>query len=98
MLEQIAYWYTICMSTIYIDVREPFEYQSDHVKGAINIPLGTLQQKIPSQLEHIAKDATIVVYCRTGNRSGLAVPYMQHYGFINVTNGINKATIESARV
>ena len=68
---------------ILIDVREPHEHEDFNVGGQL-IPVGS----IPSALEDLAiyKEQEIVLYCRSGNRSGIAQQLMQSHGFINVRN------------
>ena len=78
---------------VYIDVREPAEYISGHVGGAANIPLGSISSN-PPQLQAIAKDAQIVVYCRSGGRAQSAAQQLKAMGYTNVTNGTNQATID----
>lgn len=74
-----------------IDVREPFEYQAGHVDGAVNIPVGEIQSV------ELPRDEAIVVYCRSGARSGMAQQALQAMGYTNVTNGINQQAIESGQ-
>jgi len=70
--------------TTLIDVRESFETLMGKAKGAINIPLGTL----PERLEDIkAMNTPIVLYCRSGNRSGQAVAFLKAQGITEVYNG-----------
>jgi rhodanese-related sulfurtransferase len=52
---------------ILVDVREPHEFQSGHVPGALNLPLSTFD---PSQ---IAKGKPVVLICQAGGRSGKAL-------------------------
>ncbi len=67
-----------------IDVRTPEEFQSGHVEGAINIPLDT----IPYRIEEVAAlPAPRVLYCRSGNRSGMAVQILRQAGVSDVHNG-----------
>jgi phage shock protein E len=66
-----------------VDVREPSELLDGSVKGAVNIPLGTVE----SNLEQFKNKQNIVVFCRSGNRSGQAKMILNHYGFNNVING-----------
>ena len=82
-------------NTIFIDVREPNEYASGHLEGAINIPLGTIVDN-SSQLQDIDKDSHIVVYCRSGARAENAKMQLQQLGFEDVSNGINQAEIEKS--
>lgn len=77
-----------------IDVREPEEYRSDHVKGALNIPPDQLM-KGALQLNDVPKDSTVIVYCRTGSRSNMAMNILHDLGYTNITNGINKEQVEA---
>lgn len=76
-----------------IDVREPEEFASGHVRGAINIPLQQLMNGY-GKLNSMSKDANLIVYCRTGSRSNMAKMILDRQGFKNVTNGINKQQVE----
>ena len=75
-----------------IDVREPEEYQSGHVKGALNIPPSQLMSGA-AQLNDLPKDSNIIVYCRSGSRSNVAMNILSSLGFTNITNGINKEQV-----
>jgi len=66
-----------------VDVRSPFEFADGTVEGAINIPLDRLQ----SRLDELKKKEHIVVFCRSGNRSGKALKILNENGFQNVLNG-----------
>ena len=66
-----------------VDVRSPGEFAGGSAKGAINIPLDQVTQRIN---EFKGKDQ-IVVFCRSGNRSGQAQSILEKNGFTNVTNG-----------
>ena len=68
-----------------IDVREPHELDLDGaVTNAINIPLGD----VPHRVEEIkAMSKPIVVFCRSGNRSGNAAIFLQSQGLEDVYNG-----------
>lgn len=82
------------MQPTIIDVREPEEYATGHVNGSINIPPASLMGGA-IELQHTPKDTPIVVYCRTGSRSNVALNILQHLGYTNVTNGINKEHVEA---
>lgn len=75
-------------SRVIIDVREPFEYQSGHVKGALNIPPADLLAGAPV-FDTLDKDTELVLYCRTGSRSNTAIQILKQMGFTNLVNGIN---------
>ena len=70
-------------SFLFIDVREPYEYQ-DFNLGAELIPLGTLPTQLSDLADH--KNDEIVVHCRSGARSGQAKDFMMANGFTNVRN------------
>ena len=65
-----------------LDVREEYEYQEGHVKGAVNLPL----REILSQKDTLPKDRDIYVYCRSGHRSADAVNFLKSLGFDKVHN------------
>lgn len=67
-----------------IDVREINEFESGHFERAINIPLGNIPMRIA---ELKAMNGPIVVYCRSGNRSGMAMSLLKQAGLIDVYNG-----------
>lgn len=66
-----------------VDVRSAGEFASGSVKGAVNIPL----DKVGSQLAKFKGKKNIVVFCRSGNRSGQAKSILEQNGFQNVING-----------
>ncbi len=66
-----------------VDVRTPAEFASGNVKGSINIPL----DQVSSNLNRFKENQNIVVFCRSGNRSGQAKSILEQNGFSNVTNG-----------
>ena len=73
-----------------IDTREPFEYQMDHVDGAINISSSEFMTgSIPDKLKDVSKDQPIILYCRSGQRSNTCGMLLSQYGFTNLTNGTN---------
>ena len=78
------------MKKIFIDVREPGEFASGHVNGAINIPLSKFTD---DALSEIPKDKEIILYCRSGGRANTAKGVLLNMGYLNVTNGINAANV-----
>lgn len=72
-----------------LDVREDAE-RAEYNIGGTHLPLGKLQSM---QLEDIEdwKDDEIVIYCRSGNRSGIATSLLQQLGYknpVNLTGGM----------
>ena len=66
-----------------IDVREPHEHQEFNIGGKL-IPLGNIPSSIEDLLPH--QDDEIVMYCRSGQRSGMAQQFLIQAGFKNVLN------------
>ena len=65
-----------------LDVREEYEYQDGHIKGAVNLPL----REILGKKDSLPKDKDIYVYCRSGHRSADAVNFLKSFGFEKVHN------------
>jgi len=66
-----------------IDVREPYEFAAGYAEGAINIPLGSL----PANVDRIRRmPQPVVVYCRSGMRSGQAEQFLRSAGVAQVYN------------
>jgi len=65
-----------------IDVRYPDEYEMGHLKGAINIPLYEIRER----LDEIPKDRPVYLHCRTSQRSYNAIMALQGRGFDNLYN------------
>ena len=70
--------------TTIVDVREPQEYQSGHIEGAVNIPLGTIPMRI-EEFKQMSKP--LVVYCRSGMRSAQAQGFLKAHGVEQIYNG-----------
>lgn len=66
-----------------VDVRSPKEFSAGHIEGAINVPVGELAQRLTELGE---KHEPIVLYCRSGARSGRALSLLQRHGFTAVSN------------
>lgn len=66
-----------------VAVRTPQEFAEGSAKGAVNIPL----DKVQSQLAKFQNKKHIIVFCRSGNRSGQAKSFLEKNRYTNVTNG-----------
>lgn len=74
---------------VIIDVRTGEEFEVGHIEGAINIDY--YNENFRSEVEKLDKEVTYYIYCRSGNRSDLALFLMQDLGFekiITLTGGL----------
>lgn len=80
---------------IYLDVRSVPEFEAGHAKGAINIPIMNLtpgvgmtpNPEFSAVVEAaVAKDARVLIGCKTGGRSARACDVMSQMGYNDVTN------------
>ena len=67
-----------------LDVREPSEHAEFNIGGTL-LPLGQVQAMQVEDIEDW-KDQEVIVYCRSGNRSGQACQFMDMLGFKNTKN------------
>lgn len=67
-------------SVIIIDVRTPDNFIKGHIPGAINLDW-TNQERFNEKIKTLAKDQTVLLYCNSGHRSGLATQYLKEQGF-----------------
>ena len=75
---------------IILDVREQDEYDSGHIKGAVLLPVGTINEESAASVIS-SKDTVVLVYCRSGNRSKTASQALVDLGYTNIYEfgGIN---------
>jgi rhodanese-related sulfurtransferase len=81
-------------SQVVIDVREPGEYASGHLPGAINLPRGVLEFQIHAHPAMgcttsdalAASDRPLLLYCLSGGRAALAADSLQQLGFSQVSS------------
>ena len=83
--------------TLIVDVRTAEEFAAGHFPGAINIPHEDIIQGI--QDFNVGKDQTVLLYCRSGNRSGQAEGRLQSAGFSGAKNvgGLNALLAATGR-
>jgi len=67
-----------------VDVREPHEKAEFNIGGVL-IPLGKIQSMQIDEIEDL-KDKEVILYCRSGNRSGQACMFLDTMGFKNTRN------------
>ncbi len=75
---------------IVLDVREQSEYDSGHIPGAVLLPVGSIDEETATAVIP-EKDSTVLVYCRSGNRSKTASSTLAGLGYTNIYEfgGIN---------
>ena len=83
--------------TLIVDVRTAEEFAAGHFPGAINIPHEDIVQGIEES--NVGKDQTVLLYCRSGNRSGQAEGRLQSAGFSGAKNvgGLNALLAATGR-
>jgi rhodanese-related sulfurtransferase len=67
-------------NTYLVDVRTEGEYNAGAIPSAINIPFDVIAENLPTE----DRSARIIVYCRSGNRSGIAADTLESLGFTDV--------------
>lgn len=71
--------------SVVFDVRSAEEFQTGHLKSAINIPHTEITEKISNHVK--SKDTKIMLYCGSGRRAGIAKKSLEDIGYTNITNG-----------
>jgi NADPH-dependent 2,4-dienoyl-CoA reductase/sulfur reductase-like enzyme/rhodanese-related sulfurtransferase len=74
-----------------LDVRDPSEYRQDHIRGAVNIPLDELRDR----MDEVPKDQQVWTYCFVGQRSYYASRALSQYGYDikNLSGGFKTFTM-----
>jgi len=67
---------------VYVDVRRQTEWNEGHVPGALHVHLGYLIDRS----DELPRDRPLLLYCRSGNRSGMGMSLLQAAGFRDVRN------------
>ncbi len=67
---------------VLIDVREGWEFQNGHARGAVHIPMSELAQR----LNEIPANRDVFMICQSGSRSGSVVKYLANSGYTRVFN------------
>jgi rhodanese-related sulfurtransferase len=81
---QLAEWLadTSRPAPVLLDVREPWEYQTCHIEGAMPMPMNT----VPARQEELDPEAPLVCICHHGARSMQVAAFLERNGFIQVSN------------
>jgi phage shock protein E len=88
-------WEKIDRGVTLIDVRTAEEFAAGHIDGAINIPFEIIVPELAKL--NIDTDAEVVLYCRSGNRSGIAQESLVKQGYTNTYNAGGFDSLISAR-
>ena len=67
---------------VLIDVRSEFEHNESHIEGSLLIPINEIDTRVFDYIDDL--DTTIILYCRSGNRSRDASEILIGLGFTNV--------------
>jgi rhodanese-related sulfurtransferase len=70
-------------TVVYLDVREPNEWNLGRLPHAIHLPRGNLETKVEAMID---REQRVVIYCARGNRSALAALTMKQMGYQNVAS------------
>ncbi|WP_432695692.1 rhodanese-like domain-containing protein [Marinobacterium sp. YM272] len=79
-----AGWQKIADGALLVDVRTEQEYNSGHLEGAQLIPYQQVVQQFAAR--GIPKDQPVVLYCRSGNRAGIAEAALREAGYTRLFN------------
>ncbi len=73
-----------------VDVRTPAEVAMEPVPGAVNIPL----DEVPERWEEFKEmSRPLVIFCRSGNRSGQAIEFLGSKGITDGMNGMGASDV-----
>lgn len=82
----------VAADTVVIDVRTSSEFDGGHLDGAVNIDIQSAD--FVEKISALPLDGDYVIYCASGNRSGVAIGQMEAMGFTNLTDakGVSAAS------
>lgn len=66
-----------------VDVREPWEWEQEHIAHAISLPLSNAK---PSDFDRLGKERPLLILCAHGNRSGGVTQFLRERGFVHAQN------------
>jgi rhodanese-related sulfurtransferase len=81
--EQVRDMQSLNVQAVYLDVREPNEWNLGRIPHAIHLPRGNLETKVEAIIDRGQK---VVIYCARGNRSALAALTMKQMGYEDVAS------------
>ena len=75
-------------SPLLLDVREPWEFDTCHIEGSINVPMG----QVPQRIDELQDADEIIVICHHGVRSQQVIWYLLQYDvdkLVNLDGGVD---------
>lgn len=66
---------------VFLDVREPNEWNLGRIPGAVFIPRGRLESDVEAR---VPRESRVIIYCANANRSAFAADTLQHMGYKDV--------------
>lgn len=69
-------------AVVFVDVREQYEYDAEHIQGAILLPLGEIEATASEVIPDLS--GIYIIYCRSGNRSNQAANILVDMGYENI--------------
>ena len=69
-----------------IDVRTQEEWNEGHIEGALHVPVEDIINEKIGPIRNLAKEEELQIYCKTGNRSGIAMSILAAMGYNNTEN------------
>lgn len=88
-------WDKIATGAMVVDVRTPEEFAEGHLANAMNIPFEQVAEEFAKR--GIAKDAQVVLYCRSGRRSSIAIEALVAAGYTQTYNAGGYQTLVEAQ-
>lgn len=88
-------WAKIADGALLVDVRTEREYANGHLDGALLIPYQQIVQQFTAR--DIPKDQPVVLYCRSGNRSGTAERALRQAGYTRLFNAGGFSTLAQSK-
>ncbi len=83
------------MESIYVDVRENNEWREWHIQWAMHLRLWEIESW---NISSLPKDKHIILYCRSGRRSAIALEKLKTLGFINISDAGGMTSIENVTI
>lgn len=80
---------------MYVDVREDDERAAGHVSGALHLPVWDIQA---GQIQTLPKDKPLIIYCRSGRRSAIAIDILRSQWFTNLIDGGGMTSLQGVEI